>query len=94
MTSVKQVLQELFPGDQLTTLLGMIGVFAMIIFVGAMRAKFWQDRGDSAVFLKKRDFRACSDGKTQTTAQTKQRQGILPASPASLIDLGPGGSRV
>jgi hypothetical protein len=58
MTSVKQVLQELFPGDQLTTLLGMIGVFAMIIFVGAMRAKFWQDRGDSAVFLAKQRFQS------------------------------------
>jgi hypothetical protein len=58
MTSVKQVLQELFPGDQLTTLLGMIGVFAMIIFVGAMRAKFWQDRGDSAVFLTKQRFQS------------------------------------
>ena len=28
----------------------------MIIFFGAMRAKFWQDRGGSAVFLTKQKF--------------------------------------
>ncbi len=56
MTSIKQILWGLFPGDQLTTFLQMIGVIAVIIFYGAMRAKFWQDRGGSAVFLSKQRF--------------------------------------
>jgi hypothetical protein len=59
VTWIKHILQELFPGEQLTDLLQMIGVFAMLIFFGAMRAKFWQDRGSSAVFLTKQRFKAC-----------------------------------
>ena len=56
MTWIRQILQGLFPGDQLTTLLQMIGVFAMIIVYGAIEAKFWQRRGGSAVFLTKQKF--------------------------------------
>jgi hypothetical protein len=53
---MKQTLQGLFPGDQLTTLLQMIGVLTIINLYGAVRAKFWQDRGGSAVFLTEQRF--------------------------------------
>jgi len=56
MTWIKQILRGLFPGDQLTTLLQMIGVFALIVFYGALRAKIWQRHGGSAVFLTKQKF--------------------------------------
>jgi hypothetical protein len=53
---IKRILEWLFPGDQLRTLLQMIGVFALIISVGALRAKMWQRHGGSAVFLMKQRF--------------------------------------
>ena len=56
MTWIKQIFEALFPGDQLTTLLQMIGVFAMIIVYAAVRVKFCQDRGGSAVFFTKQRF--------------------------------------
>jgi hypothetical protein len=40
-----RAMQWLFPGDQLKTLLGMIGVFTLIIVTGALRAKARQDHG-------------------------------------------------
>jgi len=56
MMWIKQVFQGLFPGNQLTILFQMIGVFALIILYGMVRAKFYQDRGGSAVFLTKQRF--------------------------------------
>jgi hypothetical protein len=53
---IKRILEWLFPGDQLRTLLQMIGVFALIICYGALRAKVWQRHGGSAVFLTKQRF--------------------------------------
>ena len=53
---IKRILEWLFPGDQLRTLFQMIGVFALIISYGALRAKMWQRRGGSAVFLTKQRF--------------------------------------
>jgi hypothetical protein len=53
---IKRILESLFPGDQLRTLFQMIGVFALIICYGVLRAKMWQRHGGSAVFLTKQRF--------------------------------------
>jgi hypothetical protein len=50
---INRTLEWLFPGDQLRTLLQMIGVFALIIAYAAVDAKIFQRHGGSAVFLTK-----------------------------------------
>jgi hypothetical protein len=53
---IKRILEWMFPGDQLRTSFEMIGVFALIVFYGALRAKIWQRHGGSSVFLTKQRF--------------------------------------
>ncbi len=53
---VRRILEALFPGDQLSTLLQMVGVVALIVSCGGLRAKFWERDGGSAVFLTKQKF--------------------------------------
>ena len=53
---IKQILEWLFPGNQLKTLLQMIGVFGFMILREALRAKFRQRHGGSAVFFRKQRF--------------------------------------
>jgi hypothetical protein len=53
---IKRLFEWLFPGDQLITLLQMVGVVALIICYGVLRAKMWQRHGGSAVFLTKQRF--------------------------------------
>jgi hypothetical protein len=78
MARVKQILQELFPGDQLATLLQIIGAFAMIILFAAMRARLWQDRGGSAVFLTKQRFQSLfGKRKIQTRSKLTALNNVL-----------------
>jgi len=60
---VKRILESLFPGEQLKTLLQMLAVFAVIISFGILRAKAWQRHGGSAVFLTKQKFQTLFDKK-------------------------------
>jgi len=53
---IKRIIESLFPGDQLKTLLEMVGVFVLIISFAALRAKIWQRHGGSAVFLSRQRF--------------------------------------
>ncbi len=50
----KSTLGSLF--NELKTPLQIIGVFALIIISEVLRAKAWQRRGGSAVFLSKQKF--------------------------------------
>jgi hypothetical protein len=40
------------------TLLQIVGIIALMIVAGALRAKWWQDRGGSAVFFTKQKFQS------------------------------------